>query len=171
MVEKRPVQMVRIDVADYRDLPRGTFTGIDEITEALGLSDRQQVNLKQRLALWIYAKGDPEIKTVDTQLNSPRNYKQVWHLLDEQLREDERPQFIAFLARSFGDRILAQCTALNRRPASKPISEAPYIIPGDSELTDPDRGVAGINGYTSYWMDPDMSPKGLGYTQSHPKRD
>ncbi len=33
-------------------------------------------------------------------------------------------------------------------------------VPGDVELTDPRRGTAGISGWGSTWMNPDMNPRG-----------
>lgn len=41
-----------------------------------------------------------------------------------------------------------------------------HTVPGDSELTDPKRGVAGVGGRSPYDMEPDANPNGLGYIQS-----
>lgn len=47
-----------------------------------------------------------------------------------------------------------------------------YKVPGDLELTDPRRGVAGIRGGTSPFVwEPEAHPRGLGYVQSRPKDD
>lgn len=66
-------------------------------------------------------------------------------------------------ARSISVKLVDQVMEAHRNDQFK---SHPAYRKGDPEATDPARGVSGVRARSSYPMDPDMNPKGLGYDQS-----
>ncbi len=60
---------------------------------------------------------------------------------------------------------------LNQQKISRDASLRTRAVHGDPELTDPNKGVAGVGGRSSFIWENEANPRGLGYVQSKPKED